>query len=155
MWAFLQARSLCKFYANQSGKCLHVGYSPTEYLRTEPKTLTIQLRPGGCGCYYGNSRWGCVRAWCLLGCSSQSSRALHRARRPQGFCGTPPLSLQNRDSYNYPHTVSFCWFNGGPQSRTVDFGIFVLDPPTQCFIRFAWNGVVQSGQMQYMNKVYE
>lgn len=93
---FSRAWNLCKFYANQYGYCLHVGCSVSAYW-TWPKSLTIQLRPGGCGCYYGNSQQGCVRAWCLLGCSSQNSRALHRARRPQGFCGTPPLSLQNKD----------------------------------------------------------
>lgn len=58
--------------------------------------LTRQLRPAGCGCYVGNSRWGCFQAWCLPGCNYQSSRAWHRARRPRDSCEKPPPSLQHR-----------------------------------------------------------
>lgn len=58
--------------------------------------LTRRLKPAGCGCCVGNSRWGCFPTSCLPRCSYRSNRAWRTTRRPLGSCGKPPLSLQHR-----------------------------------------------------------
>lgn len=58
--------------------------------------LTRRLKPAGCGCCVGNSRWGCFPTSGLPRCSYRSSRAWRTTRRPLGSCGKPPPSLQHR-----------------------------------------------------------
>lgn len=63
--------------------------------------LTRRLKPAGCGCCVGNSRWGCFPAWRLPGCNYQSSRAWRTTRRPLGSCGKPPRSLQHSRGHSF------------------------------------------------------
>lgn len=58
--------------------------------------LTRRLKPAGCGCCVGNSRWGCFPTSCLPRCSCRSNKAWRTTRRPLGSCGKPPPSLQHR-----------------------------------------------------------